>query len=48
MVAKLSAQCVAMFTYLGQMRAQASRLVTHQIIEAKVKTQIHKHVFQGN
>jgi hypothetical protein len=37
-----------MFTYLGQMRAQTSRLVTHQIIEAKVKTQIHKHVFQGN
>ncbi len=44
MVVNLSPQCVAMSTYLGQMRIQASRLATHQIIEVKAETQIQKHV----
>jgi hypothetical protein len=48
MVANVSAQCVPMSRYLGQMRIQASRLATHQIIEAKVETQMQKHVLQGN
>ncbi len=51
MVADLSAQCVAMSTYLGQTRIQASSWTIWlyiKLLKLKLKHTLHKHLLQGN